>query len=168
MGDVTRVNTAAMTLYPKRSSTIMLLLVCSAFVAIGIALGRSGEWPGFLCAAFFGLGIPIAVIQLLPGSTFLLIDSEGVTFANLYRKTSLPWPVFEEFFVVSLSQTGVTVREMVGFNFVATYDRARVGRAVAKALGQCEGALPDTYGKKASELVAILNERLNASRGRER
>ncbi len=152
-----------LTLYPRKSRAIGLLLVCSAFVAIGIWMGFSGERPGFLCAAFFGLGIPAAVIQLLPGSTFLLIGSEGITFANLFRKTSLPWSVFEEFFVVTLRQTGIKVHEMVGFNFVSTFDRARLGRAVAKVLGQCEGALPDTYGKKAEELAAILNARLQAA-----
>ena len=156
------------TFYPKRVSAIGLLLVCSAFVAIGIAVGVGGEWPGFLGAAFFGVGIPIAVIQLIPGSTFLRIDSEGITFANLFRVTSLPWSVFDEFFVVTLRHTGVSTHQMVGFNFAPTYDRAKLGRAVAKVFAKCEGALPDTYGKKAEELVGILNARLEASRGYER
>ena len=164
---MTREHDTPLKLYPKRSSAIWLLLACSVFVTIGVKLGLSGEWPGYLCAAFFGLGIPVAVIQMLPGSTFLVIDAEGITFANLFRQTSLPWSVFDTFFVVTLSQTGVKVREMVGFNFVPTYDRAKLGRAVAKALSKCEGALPDTYGKKAEELAAILNARLQAARGNE-
>ena len=145
--------------YPKRASNIGLLLVCSAFVAIGITMGQRGEWPGFLGAAFFGIGVPIAVIQLIPGSAFLRIDSEGITFANLFRETSLPWSAFDEFFVVRIG-----VNQMVGFNFAPTYDRARLGRAVAKVLATCEGALPDTYGEKVEELVALLNTRLKASR----
>jgi len=71
--------------------------------------------------------------------------------------------VFDEFFVVTLKQTGVKVHEKVGFNFVPTYDRARLGRAVARELGKCEGALPDAYGRKAEELAAILNARLQAA-----
>ena len=78
---------------------------------------------------------------------------------------SMPWSVFDEFFVITLRQTGLKVHEMVGFNFAPTYDRAKLGRTVAKALSQCEGALPDTYGKKAEELAAILNAQLQAARG---
>ena len=158
-----RIMDTELTLYPRKSRALWLLLACSAFVTIGIWVGLSGEWPGYLGAAFFGLGIPAAVIQLLPGSTFLLINSEGITFANMFRKTSLPWSILDEFFVVTLRQTGVKIHEMVGFNFVPTYDRARLGRAFLKVLGKCEGALPDTYGKKAEELAALLNARLQAA-----
>lgn len=155
-----------LTLYPRRSRAIWLLLGCSAFVALGVWLGLSGERNGFLGAAFFGLGIPIAVIQLLPGSAFLRIDSAGITFAAMFRTTSLPWSAFAEFFVVTLRQTGVQMHEMVGFNFAPTYDRARHGRAMAKVFVKCEGALPDTYGKKAEELAALLNARLRAASSR--
>jgi hypothetical protein len=153
-----------MTLYPKRSSAILLLLTCSAFVAIGIWMGTTGKAFGYLCAAFFGLGVPIAVIQLIPGSTFLHIDSNGITFSNLFRKTSMSWSVFQEFYVVTMKQNGLTVRKMVGFNFAPSYDRARAGRAVAKLVADCEGALPDTYGKKAEELAELLNARLGEAR----
>ena len=159
-------NVAPLTLYPKRSSAILLFFVSSIFVATGIWMGVSGDWFGFVGAAFFGLGIPAAVVKLIPGSTSLLIDSDGITFTNLFRKTSLRWSVFDEFFVVTMWQAGLKVQQMVGFNFAPAYDRAKLGRAVAKALGNCEGALPDTYGKKAEELAAILNARLQVARRR--
>ncbi len=47
---------------------------------------------------------------------------------------------------------------MVGFNYAASYDRQKNARALASALTECEGALPNTYGKKAEELAALLNE----------
>jgi len=56
---------------------------------------------------------------------------------------------------------------MVGFNFVPTYDRGRTARAVAKALGKCEGALPNTYGRKAEELARVLNAQLHAARAQQ-
>jgi hypothetical protein len=153
--------TLPVTFYPKRSSAVWLLLGCTAFVAVGVWLGISkGDWMGFLCAGFFGLGIPVAVIQLMPGSTFLRLDSTGITFASMFKEKSLPWAVFQEFFVVTMRQTGVKVHETVGFNFVPTYDRARAGRAVARFISHCEGALPNTYGMKAEELAHILNTRL--------
>jgi hypothetical protein len=150
-----------MTLYPKRSSAIWLLVACTAFVATGVWMGRSGNSIGWICAAFFGLGIPVAVIQLIPGSTFLHVDSNGITYSNLFRKTSLSWSIFQEFFVVTMRQSGLKVHEMVGFNYVSTYDRSRAARALATAISGCEGALPDTYGMKAEELAKLLNARLH-------
>jgi len=153
-----------MTLYPKRSSTIWLMLGSASFVAAGIWIARSGKSMGYVGAAFFGLTFLVAVIQLIPGSAFLLIDSSGITFSSLFRKTSLSWSVFQELFVVRMSQNGLKVVDMIGFNFVPTYDRSRAGRAIATTLTGCEGALPDTYGMKAEELARLLNDRLREAR----
>lgn len=155
---------AAVTLRPKKSSAIFLLLTCTAFVVLGVWMGASGQGPGYLCAAFFGLGMPLGVIQLLPGSGSLVIDAEGITFTHLFRKASLPWSAFDQFLVFTLRHSGLKVHEMVGFNYAPTYDRSKLGRAIARAVGTCEGALPDTYGKKAAERAALLNARLDAAR----
>lgn len=155
-----------MTLYPKRSSAIGLLVLSLAFVAVGVWMGSSGRWEGWLCAAFFGLGVPIAVVQLMPGSTFLRIDADGITFTNLFRKTSLPWSAFQQFFVVTIRQTGLKVHDMVAFDFAPTHERARAARALSRAIAQCDGALPNTYGMKAQELAELLNARLRDARTR--
>ena len=146
-----------MTLYPKRSSAIWLLLGCAIFVALGLVMGSSGEPMGFLAAAFFGLGIPVAAIQLMPGSAFLHIDKDGITFSSLFKKSFVPWTDIDEFFVVTQKYEGVRTREIVGFNYAPDYDRARTARTVAKMIGKSEGALPDTYGKTAEELARLLN-----------
>jgi hypothetical protein len=157
---------ATVTLYPKKSSAIWLLLCCLTFVVIGVWMGIKESWIGYACAAFFALGIPIAIIQFLPGSAYLKLDETGLTFCSLYRKTTVPWSVVDDFFVVTLKQSGITVRKMVGFNFVPSYDRQRVGRRIASVIGACEGALPDTYGKKAEELVELLQSYLQLARTR--
>jgi hypothetical protein len=149
------------TLYPKRSRMIWLLLGCSIFVAIGIWMGSEGESFGYVGAAFFGLGIPISLIQMIPGSGFLTIDEKGFTFASLFRKDTIAWSDIDEFCVVTLGHT-----RFVGLNFVPTYDRSRTGRRVSRVIAGCEGALPDTYGKKAAELAELLNTRLQEARGR--
>lgn len=156
-----------MTLYPKKQSAIILLLGCIFFVIAGIVLARSQGWIGYLCAGFFGLGIPAAIVRILPGSTYLELTNEGFEFCNMFRKTSLSWEVIDEFFIVTLKQTGVSVHKMVGFNFVDSYDRMRIGRGVSKALSQCEGALPDTYGLKPEELADLLNSKLDEFRQKE-
>ena len=124
------------------------------------------SWLGYLCAGFFGLGIPVFTIQLFPGSTYLALTPEGFTICNLFRKTTIPWNIIDNFFVVSMNPVGVSVQHMVGFNFVESYDRSRLGRSVAKAVAQCEGALPDTYGKKPQELADFLNSCIERFRQR--
>jgi hypothetical protein len=156
----------AITLRPSAWKNVGLLVICTLLVAISLWMGRSGQWLGYLCAAFFGLGIAIAMLQFIPGTSYLLIERDGLTVCNLFRKSRTQWTDVEEFFVVKLKSKGITVRTMVGFNYSPSYDRARVGRAVATAVAGCEGALPDTYGQKAQELVEYLNYRLAQSRAR--
>ena len=156
-----------LTLRPPLYKAFVLLAVCCGFVAVGVWMVKSGEEMGYLCAGFFGLGIPVSLVQMLPGSTGLRIDASGFTVTNLYRKWAVPFSDIQEFFVVVLpaSRRRGVLNEMVGFNYVPGYDRARAGRALAQALANCEGALPDTYGMKAREMVDLLNERLRAARG---
>ncbi len=69
----------ALTLYPKRSTQILLCLVSGIFVALGIFMVVKGEPFGYLCAAFFFLLFLVAIVQLFPGSSYLEIGSEGFT-----------------------------------------------------------------------------------------
>jgi len=147
--------------HPRKSSAVWLLLVCGIFVAVWMWMAQEEGWIGYLCAGFFALGIPIAIVQLIPGSTYLRITEDGFSFANMFRVTTIPWTVIDRFFVVALKQTGMTVRKMVAFDFVPSYDRARLGRRVSSVIAKCEGALPDTYGEKAEDLAEILNRCLS-------
>ena len=153
-------NEQAAIFYPKKSSAVLLLLVCSAFVAIGLCVAAKEGWPAYVCASFFGVGIPIAIVQLLPGSSLLQVGAKGLTIVNLFRASEIPWEAIDHFNVVTMMQTGVQIHEMVGINFAPSYDAARLGRRVLRAIAGCEGALPDTYGKRADELAAWLNARL--------
>ncbi len=151
-----------MILYPKRRSAVFYLLIGIGFVVLGLWMAESEGWIGYACAGFFALCIPVGVVQLLPSSTYLEIKPEGFTICSMFRKTSVQWDVVDEFFVVTMKQTGMTVHKMVGFNYVPSYDRSRIGRRVGKAIAKCEGALPDTFGMKAEELAELLNSKLAA------
>jgi hypothetical protein len=158
---------SSVTLYPKRSSMIWLLVGSSVFVAIGMWMGATGEMVGYAFGAFFALGIPVALIQLVPGSAYLCLDQRGFTVRSLFRTSFVPWSAVDRFFVVTLRTAGtIKVREMVGWNFRASYDRARLARRVATIVSKCEGALPDTYGQKAEELAALMNGYLDGRRDR--
>jgi hypothetical protein len=124
-------------------------------------LGTTKGWLGYAGAALFGLGMLVALLQLVPGSSYLKIDETGVEFSVLFRKSTLSWSLVEEFFVVSLKQTGVTVNKMVAFNYVPTSRGQHLGSRIARTITQCDGALPDTYGKSAEELAMLLNSYLD-------
>lgn len=153
-----------MTLYPKKTFAIKLLLMCVTIVAMGLWLAQSHRWIGYPVAGFFGLCIPLAIIMLLPGSTYLRIKEDGLTINNLFRKRLFPWDVIDEFLVVELKRRGVNVGKIVGFNFVQSYDRFAAGRRRARAINQCEVALPGDYGMKVEELVELLNSKLQEYR----
>ena len=127
-------------------------------------MGRAESWVGYLCAGFFAIGIPVFIIQLLPGSTYLTLTRDGFTMCSFFRKMTTPWSDVDCFFVVVLQQNGLKAHHMVGFDYVASYDRSRLGRGIAKAIAHCEGALPDTYGKKPEELADMLNACLQSVR----
>jgi hypothetical protein len=150
----------SLTFHPKKSSAIWLLLVCLILVAVGVLMAQEKGWGGYLFAAFFALGIPVGIVQLLPGSRYLHISEDGLSFASMFRVTTIPWDMIDRFFVVSL--TGMAVNKMVGFNFVPSYGRSQIGRRINFAIAQCEGVLPELYGEKAEELAATLNTWLDS------
>lgn len=144
-------------LRPKKSSAIWLLLGCSLFVGIGLWIAIQKDWIGYFCAGFFAMGILLAIVQLLPGSTYLEITEDGLSFANMFRVTKIVWSDIDQFFVVTLKPNGMAVHKLVGFNFVPSYDRSKIGRRISTVVAGCEGALPNTYGKTAEELAECLN-----------
>jgi hypothetical protein len=87
----------------------------------------------YLSAGFFALGIPVAIVGMIPNSTYLELDPQAFTFCNLFKRTTISWCDIEEFVVFSQQHRGMTVRRSVGFNFVASYDRARTGRMIMRA-----------------------------------
>lgn len=148
----------------KMSSVAWVLVICAIFVAIGIWMGDSEGWIGYAIAGLFGLGVLVGIVQLLPGSSFLELDDNGMTVCCLFRKHYIPWPTVDGFFVIGVSNHGITVHKLVGMNYNASFDRSRLARRFATAIGGCEGALPDTYGCTAEELADKLNAYLRAFR----
>lgn len=148
-----------MKLSPPRSSAIKLLAGCLTFVAIGVAMAGAGKPIGFVTVAFFGLGIPVAVFQLLPDRCYLLLEDAGFTIRSVFHTWSIRWEDVRSFSVVTLRHGGLTIRRSVGFDFSPSYERSRTRRAIARRLGGSEGGLPSTYGMTAEELVALLEAR---------
>src|SRR5688500_337363 len=107
--------TLPFTLYPKRSKWLLLLLLFSVFAAGGVWMIREGEKAGWFVAGFFGLGIPISLLQFYPKCSFLTVDQDGIEFGALFRKYRLKWSDISEFGVYS--QESIGVGKTVGFNY---------------------------------------------------
>lgn len=150
----------SLTLYPSKLSAIGLLLGCVAFVVIGIHLGMTEGIFGYFAAAFFGLGIPIAIVQLIPGSTYLRIDNDGLTLCNMFRETKIPWDIIDRFGVATIKTESSTTK-MVGINFTSSYKKAKAMRRISAAISGFDGGLPSNYGMKVEELADLLNECLH-------
>lgn len=147
----------AIILRPRKLNNILLLLGCLVFVIAGIMMGRSGQWIGYLCSAFFALGIPVAIFNMLPGFSQLEINSEGFTITVFFRKDFIPWSALDRFRIIDVTPMSWSKTKRVGFDWLHPNDQASQGQKFSKFLAGAEGMLPDNYGKKAEELLEIMN-----------
>jgi hypothetical protein len=145
-------------LHPRKLGNVAMLVVSAVFVAGGAWMIQSGEPMGWFVAIFFALGLVVFPILLLPGAAYLLINRDGFTFCSLYKKNSLRWSDVDQFFVLEMRTGGIRVNKMVVFNYAPDYPKWKRSRVIVGELVGAEGGLPDTYGMKAEELAAFLNE----------
>ena len=140
-------------LQPSRRKWIGMLVFAVVFV-VGAAFMIPGQpvW-GWAGVVLFGLGIPVSLIQLLPGQSYLEIDRDGFTMAGMFRKHRTAWADVAGFGVMSIHSN-----KMVGWNYSPGYQGQSVGRAFASVISGAQAALPDTYGMKAEALAELLNE----------
>jgi hypothetical protein len=140
------------TLRISKAKVFGYLLLSALFVAGGIWMSSDGQVAGWFCAAFFGIGVLVCTINLLPNSSFLVLDRKGFTIRALYREHSYKWTDVDTFMVGSIG-----FRRMVVFKFSNAYTGQPRMRAIASALTGAEGALPDTYGLSLQGLADKMN-----------
>ena len=79
------------TFYPSKVKWILVLLASLAFVIAGVficlhARSRSDTDLSLSCIAFFGSGCVLAVLQLIPNSSFLRVSPEGMAMRSCWRQ----------------------------------------------------------------------------------
>ena len=140
-------------LTPSRVRTALLfaamvvwfLLGMSRYAATGGILPLGLSLVGLAGAAVYGL-------MLLPGSSYLQADAQGLTISTAFRKRSYAW-----------SQAGRFRVETLWSRQVVKYTASLGGDEDGTEGGQArEETLPDTYGLSPEELA----DRLNALRRR--
>lgn len=155
-------------LTPSKGKWIRILLISLAFVACGWWMLSREEDPGdrtmaWLCICFFGLGIPIALFQLLSQRNHTLITASGIHVQSMFRNVTYAWKDIHNFGVAEWSQWHGPFRQrhrLVGMNFKEGSEPLRKVQGMAgisTALVGYHGALPDNYGYKHQELASLLN-----------
>lgn len=136
-----------------------MLLLCSLLVTTGIWMIENGQKLGWLPAIFFGLGILVSIITMLPNASYLKLHRNGFTQVTMFRSSTFRWEDVREFSVGS-----VGLNKMVMLDFVPSWHESSKLKDVAHSMSGHDGALPDTYGLSAEKLVALLQEWKNKSR----
>lgn len=127
---------------------------------------------GWFCLVFFGLGAVVAIIQLIPGSSRVVVTSKGIYRTALYRRHFFAWTDIERFGVAEWTTWHGPFRQrhrQIGIRFKpGSQVRKRWPRAalLSEALGGYHGALPDNYGHKHRDLADLLNLMLTEHRAR--
>lgn len=146
--------TEVLILRPRKAKTVLLIIVSLLFVIGGKFMIEDGKQMGWFVSLFFGLCFLVFMVQLIPGASQLKLSEEGFTLTSLFRSHFTKW---ED--VVSFEEGYIGGKKSVMFNYVESHRKYLVGKNIAKGLSDFEGALPDSYGLKVSELRALMNGR---------
>ena len=125
---------------------------------------------GWSCLVLFGLAALVAIIQLIPRSSRVVVTSRGIYQTAMYRRSFFAWADIERFGVAEWTQWHGPFRQrhrLVGIRFKAgSQVRKRWRRAslLSEGLVGYHGALSDNYGYKHQQLADLLNGYLRSAR----
>ncbi|MCW1930315.1 MAG: GrpB family protein [Candidatus Kerfeldbacteria bacterium] len=145
--------TLSITLQPKKYTLALYMLLSAMLMLGGIMMIQDGDVLGWGVAGFFGIGILFFMVSMLPSASYLRLSSEGFEVCSLFRAHLTRWRDVDSFTYGKLHR-----RAVVMFNYSKYHKESEVLKKVARSLASTEGMLPDTYGKKAEELAALMNE----------
>jgi len=142
------------TLYPSKRKSAWLLLLMLVFVVLGcmlVWLELDVLW-GWINIGFFGFGASVMALQFHPRASYLTLDEQGFTLGAMFRTWRTSWGDVAEFGVYRIAHN-----DIAGWNYRDDYPQRNRAHAIAKGMWGFEASLPETYGLKAPELAALLN-----------
>jgi hypothetical protein len=155
-------------LYPSRRKWLLILAIGAGFLIIGLLMLRDPAAfadrrysateilvVSWLCVLFFGLGVILAAINLIPGASSLTLDSSGFVVRNLYRTTSQRWADVDNFAAVEVP-AGPRTKRLVGYDSAQRAGNP-VGRLNVAVSGRNSG-LPDSYGLSEADLANLMTQ----------
>lgn len=132
---------------------LLIMIYSVGLVSLGVWLKES-RWTflGWLTIAFFGLGVPLSLLMLLPNATYLLLDEEGFEMRSVFRKNKYRWTDVAGFYIGSISGA-----KMIAILFHPEFKPQRLARSLAATLAGMEGAIPNHYNATLEEILEALN-----------
>lgn len=145
-------------LRPSKSKHIRISLGGFLLAICAASQIHSEPLLGWFGIIFFGGAGVFLLYQLLSNGSQLRLLEDGFEVRSVGRTKFTRWDDVEEFFVTELSQGGLGVMQMVAYNYVQSYEKNQTVRSLSSTIASSEDALPDTYGKKAKDLAALMTE----------
>jgi len=163
----------------SKRKAVFLLAASLVFIGLGFLMVTGAiAFPGLLNIAvkvvgwfamvFFGLGVPVALFQLLTGKSYLLLTREGFEMRGIRKSRRIPWSEVSAFAawtlvnpVLALLPRGIRdlgQPKMVMFDYGPGVESHRRLRSVNQMLAGHDAGLADTYGLTAEELAALMND----------
>src|SRR5687768_16825554 len=118
-----------MRLKPSVMRHVILLLTSAGFVAMGGFLVARGQPFGLLIIVCFGVGALVALLTLVPGSSYLELKPGGIELSSLYRKWFVAWSDVQEFFPARVAN-----KQMVCWKYAPDYAAQTLGRRLSRRL----------------------------------
>jgi hypothetical protein len=133
------------------SGSIFAGLYALSQFRVGVEGAGIGLGIGILGTAFFGLGVVVGMINLLPAGSSLRLDENGFEVIGPLRKQIFRWGEVSDFDVFNGRATSVVV-------FNAAKPRLTILEKFGAALtGGRNGTLPDTYGSASRDLAQLMD-----------
>jgi len=145
-----------LTFRTRRSRAIFVLLGSTIFVIAAFLLRDLSAAARWMAIAFCGLGIPVGILMLWPGSYELILHRDEFIVVILWRRRSYRWDEVCNFAVVK-TQAG----PRVAWDF-RPHTKRKVSKMVTEMYGR-NMALIDDYGVAAEELCRIMSARADAA-----
>jgi hypothetical protein len=148
---------APLVLRPSMRKWLWVLAAAIVFVVAGIV---SIEEPrdaadanvGWFAVVFFGLGIVISGIMLIPGGAGLTLSADGFVVRKFFYDRTVRWTDVGEFVIRGVSYPRGS-KKFVVYNDPSA--KGTLAAANARLTGYT-GALPDTYGLSVEDLCRLM------------
>ena len=136
----------------SRGKAVLYLLGSLCAVALGIWMAGTDPWMGWACALFFGIGVIVFLLLLMPNSVYLRLHADGFELASLVRKNTTRWE-----YVASFSVGTMNHGKVIAIVYTDAWRATRFDRGASYALTGVDGVISNMYAAPIEEIVAALN-----------
>lgn len=155
-----RMEVQGVRLRPREGKWFGIFAISLVLALVGVGFATDGEtsrwmaWMGWFFAGFLALCALVSLIALFSDGSYLDLSREGFVVCSLFRRLPLiPWNAVSNFRAEWIPPARLVV-------FDAERDLRLHPRlaAFSKAAFGASNCLPDTYGRSAEELAALMNK----------